>query len=228
MRYLGYFLWLVAAIALLIFSLLNIQPWLSVAGSITEKITEIPFYATVTEVPIIGGLISWFLENSVLRDVVAVLLWGLVGAKQIAPIILHDRWVLHNVMSRTAPANRINVYRLLQSLQEGRAFAYLAEIIVFVLYSPPYEGGIESLAMDFPYLDWDLIDWENVLFVVVAVVAVEGLVMLILRTRRALSILGGHTGSSTRTQPRPQPVTKSRPKPRPQPRQQPRQQQRSR
>lgn len=135
--------------------ILNWQPWLYVGEPISQGIIQFPFVALFFKIPFgIGSLLELLLSN--MGQFIGLSLWALIQYLQVLPI-----WRIAN---RLKVSERIWWYY---------GIAYLLEVLVCFIYSPPYFGGVEGFLADFMVWDWDLIDWPNAGWMLAAIGSFE-------------------------------------------------------
>lgn len=134
---------------------INVQPWLSLAKAIAKQIETIPLANLLGEIPILGPWVKIAIINIV--PLMGTTLWAVVQVVEILPMLVDE----------STPA------QLRQRLNSYRWCGYAIETIVCFFKYPPYEGGISSLLADFPHLDLQSINWENLVFFLVGMFGVE-------------------------------------------------------
>jgi hypothetical protein len=162
--------------------ILNMQPWVEVAESAAKEIKVIPFQDALTAIPFIGGVILWGIVN--LAKILAVTLWAIVNGIEQLPALLKASG------RGTIPKDAMKFLNL------ARAVAYVAEITVCWVRYPSYQGGFASVAMDWPNLQMDLIDWQQLSVFLLAVIGCE----ICLRTGIALWSIGNSLKLKVSTQ----------------------------
>jgi hypothetical protein len=139
--------------------ILNMQPWVEVAESAAKEVKVIPFQDVLTAIPFIGGVILWVIVN--LSKILAVTLWAIVNGIEQLPALLKASG--RGAIPRDA----------MKFLNLARAVAYVVEITVCWVRYPTYQGGFAAVAMDFPNLQFDLIDWQQLTVFLLAVIGCE-------------------------------------------------------
>jgi hypothetical protein len=162
--------------------ILNMQPWVEVAEAAAKEIKVIPFQDALTAIPFIGGVILWVIVN--LAKILAVTLWAIVNGIEQLPALLKASG------RGTIPKDAMKFLNL------ARAVAYVAEITVCWVRYPSYQGGFAAVAMDWPNLQMDLIDWQQLSVFLLAVIGCE----ICLRTGIALWSIGNSLKSASSVQ----------------------------
>jgi hypothetical protein len=138
---------------------LNMQPWIEVAEAAAKEVKVIPFQDALTAIPFVGGVILWVIVN--IAKILAVALWAIVNGLENLPSLL-------KASGRGAiPKDAMKFLNL------ARAAAYVVEIVVCWVRYPTYQGGFAAVAMDWPNLQMDLIDWQQLGVFLLAIIGCE-------------------------------------------------------
>lgn len=112
------------------------QPWLRVGSRMAENIERVPFVGAFIDVPILGDII-WFLQNqSLMVDFLGIFLCLMCVYFQLLPWDLKRR-------RKAVPS----------WAWSALALSYSVEILATFAYYPPYGNGIEDFIFD--WAAWD-------------------------------------------------------------------------
>lgn len=184
--------------------LLNCQPWLELAAQIAGQIKIIPFIDSLVAIPFLGGWILWLAVNG--ARILGLLLWISVQIIEIIPMIAKDPNILamwveawdgkqFKIRGDGSSADQLKQIfnnfpvEWFASLAQYRAAAYAIEFLVCLLRYPPYEGGVDAIVADFPYLDKSLILWWDLALFLLTMFGFEVCLRLILRLWQGIRYL---------------------------------------
>lgn len=204
--------WTLAGGAAFIACTYNLQPWLVVGQDLVGNIKVVPLLGWVTNA-MLGwqsakaiGLVLFLVGVGILRRKKTLWAWGslsllagltLLGAG--IPLINHFGYVAGFVcwawvqLVQVAPIfisfMGSKIPEWYSQLKQYRVIAYALEIVAMLLYFPPYAGGDwDRLWADIAYgLNPELIDWLNFGRSIGGLLAVELVVVFLLRMWAALS-----------------------------------------
>ncbi|HEY9645056.1 MAG TPA: hypothetical protein V6C88_01735 [Chroococcidiopsis sp.] len=176
--------WLVVGLTLVLLSaltMLNIQPYISMARQLVAMITDVPFLDFLMLIPVVSSLIS--LIGRIAADAFGVALWGVLQLLQVLPGIMRgDLKILDNLIrgvNNIVPqVIKETDSEVLQELKEDynqapkkwlkRAatlaiVAYLVDTVLCFLRFPPYQGGVLGFWDDVQLgvQSLDSVDWAN-------------------------------------------------------------------
>jgi hypothetical protein len=134
--------------------IINTQPWMELAARIAPTLTKIPFMGSLVKIPFLGGWIQWALGEIV--SILGTILCVTIQIIEILPIMVEG--------ASSALKERLNTYRWI---------AYAIEFCVCFMRFPPYQGGTSAFFDDFFQWDWYLIDWWNLIFLLVTMTGFE-------------------------------------------------------
>ena len=140
--------------------LLNVQPWMDVADIAAKGIKIIPFQDVLVSIPFLGGLILFCIVN--LAKILGIALWGIVNGLESLPFVIESMYVKEKIPKW-----------ILKDLKLYRLIAYCVEVVVCFVAYPPYSGGWAAIVSDWPNFDMNLIDWNNVVTFVLAILGFE-------------------------------------------------------
>jgi hypothetical protein len=184
--------------------LLNCQPWLELAAQIAGQIRIVPFLDSLIAIPYLGGWIQWLAVNG--AKILGLLLWFSVQLIEIIPMVAKDpqivamwveRWDGKEFRVRGDGSSSDQLKTIFNqfptewfaSLAQYRAAAYAIEFLVCFLRFPPYEGGVEAIASDFPNFDPSLILWWQLALFLLTMFGFEICLRLILRLWQGIRYL---------------------------------------
>ena len=139
--------------------LLNVQPWIDVAELAAKEIKILPFQDTLVSIPFLGGLILWCIVNG--SKILAIFLWGIVNGLESLPFFIE-----------TSFGNKVPEW-IKKDLNTYRLVGYVTETIVCWVRYPTYIGGWGAVVSDFPNFDMALIDWNNLVVFLLAILGFE-------------------------------------------------------
>ncbi|MEM1242752.1 MAG: hypothetical protein AAGI45_23220 [Cyanobacteria bacterium P01_H01_bin.26] len=141
-------LWILLGISI-VFAL---QPWMAIGEIAVDRIHAIPFYGVLSKVPVLNGILFFFedIANNTAVSIVGVALCLTINITQVV-----------NGMQAT----------MLQWII--RCIGGLFELLVSVYYHAPYDGGIEALLADFPYLDPYYVNVQGAMMTAISVLLFE-------------------------------------------------------
>jgi hypothetical protein len=176
--------WIVVGLTLVLLSaltMLNIQPYISMARQLVAMITDVPFLDFLMMIPFVSSVIS--LIGRVAADAFGVALWGVLQLLQVLPGIMRgDLKILdtlirgvNNIVPQVIKESDSDV---LQELKEDynqapkkwlkRAatlaiVAYLIDTVLCFLRFPPYQGGVLAFWDDVQLgvQSIESVDWPN-------------------------------------------------------------------
>lgn len=140
--------------------LLNIQPWMDVAEIAAKSIKIIPFQKELVAIPFIGGIFLFLIVN--LAKFLGIALWGIVNGLESLPFVIQTAYVKDKVPGW-----------IMKDLELYRLIAYIVEVVVCFVAYPPYSGGFKAISEDFPNLDMNLMDWNNIVTFILAILGFE-------------------------------------------------------
>ena len=139
--------------------LLNVQPWIDVAELAAKEIKILPFQDTLVSIPFLGGLILWCIVNG--SKILAIFLWGIVNGLESLPFFIE-----------TSFGNKVPEW-IRKDLNTYRLVGYITETIVCWVRYPTYIGGWGAVVSGFPNFDMALIDWNNLVVFLLAILGFE-------------------------------------------------------
>lgn len=176
--------WIVVVLTLVLLSaltMLNIQPYISMARQLVQMITDVPFLDFLMLIPFVSSLIS--LIGRVAADLFGVALWGVLQLLQVLPGVMRgDLKVLDTLIrgiNQIVPyAIKSDDSEVLQELKEDynaapkkwlkrastlAVVAYLIDAVLCFLRFPPYQGGVLSFWEDVQLgvQSLESVDWPN-------------------------------------------------------------------
>jgi hypothetical protein len=119
---------------------------MAVAKQMKSAITFVPFLTALTQIPWLGGWITWLSNQENALSAIAVGLWSLTQYCEMTDI----EWI-----------------------RKKRWMVYCWEFAIIFIHFPPYEGGYTALMEDFPYWSPDQILWWNLIMSIVCAFAFE-------------------------------------------------------
>lgn len=141
-------LWVLIGIS----AIVALQPWMAIGEIAVNQVEIIPFYGVLSRLPLIGRVITWFegIAWGTAVSIVGVALCMTINIIQVAggTKVSTTQWVL-------------------------RGIGGLFEVFVAVYYHAPYDGGIEALVADFPYLDPYYLNVEGAVMTFMSVLLFE-------------------------------------------------------
>lgn len=150
--------WEIGAVSLLLWVLVGIaavfglQPWMAIGQIAVDHIEVIPFYGVLSKVPIVNSVFFWLedIANNTAVSVVGAALCMTINITQVVggTKVSTLQWVI-------------------------RGLGGLMELCVAVYYHAPYDGGIEAMVADFPYLDPYYINVHGAIMTFISVLLFE-------------------------------------------------------
>jgi hypothetical protein len=176
--------WIVVILTLVLLSaltMLNVQPYISMARQLVAMITDVPFLDFLMLIPLVSSVIS--LVGRIAADAFGVALWGVLQLLQVLPGIMRGDLKILDTLIRGVNSIVPHVIKesdseVLQELKEDynaapkkwlkRAgtlaiVAYLVDTVLCFLRFPPYQGGVLGFWNDVQMgvQTLDSVDWAN-------------------------------------------------------------------
>lgn len=176
--------WIVVVLTLVLFSaltMLNIQPYISMARQLVAMITDVPFLNFLMLIPVVSSLIS--LIGRIAADAFGVAMWGVFQLLQILPGIMRgDLKILdtlirgiNNIVPQAVSSSDSEVVQKLKEdynqapkkwLKRAATLAivaYMVDAALCFLRFPPYQGGVLGFWEDVQLgvQSIESVDWPN-------------------------------------------------------------------
>lgn len=208
-----WYLWMalfLAAVALVIFCILNIAPYQAAVEWAMAKSGLVAAMTPFAGVPIIGPLFNFIMKAAV-GLVLGSLLWAFIQTMELLPILLwHDRKVLREILHDNESHRKFQVreddtaieqaikehynrmpFDLIATARQRSFFAYGFDFVICTLIYPPVANG--NILDAIGYLATGRLhrlDWGNILMSIVSLFAVEVVLMVYLAISRAIKMYG--------------------------------------
>lgn len=193
--YLKYLGWAVAA-AIVLFAYLNIAPYEQAVRILFSSSEVSGLAAFILNLPGIGLMVSGALN--LLSWLAGAVLWFVLQTLELLPVLLfNNRRALKGVIKQStgddtfkispnddpALANLKRVYnrlpyRIVRQFRQFALFAYVVDLCICLTVYPPVDGGISKMMLIITTGAFQLINWGNVLMLLVTLFAVEVLVTI--------------------------------------------------